>query len=53
MRPVESQPVVIGLTGQATEATRVVAMAAGMDECLFKPVALETIRRELRRSLAQ
>jgi len=49
MTPVEDQPVIIGLTGRATEATRVVAIGAGMDECLFEPVDAEQLRRVVRR----
>jgi len=46
--PADRQPVIVGLTGWATEATRVVALAAGMDACVFKPVAVETVHAVLR-----
>jgi CheY-like chemotaxis protein len=40
----DQQPAIIGLTGWATEAVRATAIAAGMNDCLFKPVSGEEVR---------
>ena len=47
----DRQPVIIGLTGTAIESARARGLAAGMNECLFKPLPLPTLEEALRRWL--
>ncbi len=49
--PRDAQPRIVGVTANAAHEDRVAYLAAGMDECLAKPIRTAELRAELERDL--
>jgi signal transduction histidine kinase/ActR/RegA family two-component response regulator len=52
-KPREAQPRIVGVTANTAREDRAAYLAAGMDDCLAKPIRIAELRAELERSPAR